>query len=59
MLLVLLTVAADDAFTFKISAKANSKKIEHIVFRLIQSPPSSIHHKSFIYDVLLNLSLMT
>jgi hypothetical protein len=34
-LLVPLTVAADEALTFKIRAKANSKITEHIAFRLI------------------------
>lgn len=44
-LLVSLIVVADVALTFKISAKANSKKTEHIVFRLIQSPPCSNRQK--------------
>lgn len=35
ILLILFTAAAVVVLTFKISAKANSKKIEHIVFRLI------------------------
>jgi hypothetical protein len=35
ILLVPLTVAADEALTFKIRAKANSKITEHIAFRLI------------------------
>jgi hypothetical protein len=35
ILLVSLTVAADEALTFKIRAKANSKITEHIAFRLI------------------------
>jgi len=34
-LLVSFVVAADDACTFKISAKANSNITEHIDFRLI------------------------
>jgi hypothetical protein len=35
ILLVPLTAAADEALTFKIRAKANSKITEHIAFRLI------------------------
>jgi hypothetical protein len=35
ILLVPLTVAADEALTFKIRAKVNSKITEHIAFRLI------------------------
>ena len=47
ILFVSLIVVADVAFTFKISAKANSKKTEHIDFRLIRSPPCSNLSKSF------------
>ena len=51
-LLVSFVVAADVAFTFKISAKANSKKTEHIDFRLILSPPSSICQKVYFLTLL-------